>query len=109
MQRIAIALLLLALALPYVRAPLCQAGSHDHGEHHQMAGKSAFDRPPHDASDAAAGCHALMGCTVVLQTSLSEVESRFRSFTQTSDPILRVSTVPIRSRASPDTPPPRIA
>ncbi len=109
MRRFAHSLLLIALVLPYARAPLCQAGSHEHDEHHPMAGMSASLDTPSDGSDAAADCHSLMGCTVVLQSSLAEAGPGFRAFSQAWDPTLQGSAAPILSRASPDTPPPRIA
>ena len=107
MQRIAISLLLLALALPYARAPLCQAGSHEHAEHHGIAGVPAFDRTPSDAPGAAGDCHTLMGCATVLQTSLPVVATGFRAITHAAGDALAITAAPIRSRASPDTPPPK--
>ncbi|WP_419160962.1 hypothetical protein [Candidatus Palauibacter sp.] len=74
-----------------------------------MAGMTAFLDAPSDGSDAAADCHSLMGCAIVLQASLPAVGSGFREFTQAVDPTLQGSAAPIRSRASPDTPPPRTA
>ena len=74
-----------------------------------MAGMSASFDTPSDGSDAAADCHSLMGCAIVLQASLPAVGSGFREFTQAVDPTLQGSAAPIRSRASPDTPPPRTA
>lgn len=109
MRRFAHSLLLIALVLPYARAPLCQAGSHEHDEHAPMAEMSASLDTPSDGSDAAADCHALMGCTVVLQTSLPEVGPGFRAFSQAWGSTLQGSVAVILSRASPDTPPPRIA
>ncbi|WP_423925529.1 hypothetical protein [Candidatus Palauibacter sp.] len=108
MRRIAHSLLLIALILPYARAPLCEAGSHDHPDHHHAGMVAAFADAPGDASDAA-DCHSLMGCAVVLQASLAEAGPGFRTFSQTWDPTLQGSAAPILSRASPDTPPPRTA
>jgi hypothetical protein len=58
MTRLAGILFVIALVLPYARAPVCQAGAHEHGEtrllHHDAAALSG----PHDGTD----CHVLMGC-----------------------------------------------
>lgn len=60
MKRLSGILFMVALALPYARAPLCQVGGHDHGEgrmaHHEAQAVS-------DAHGGAT-CHALMGCQV---------------------------------------------
>lgn len=107
MRRLANSLLLIALVLPYARAPLCEAGSHEHPEDHHAGMVAAFADPPTNGSDAGGDCHSLMGCTVVLQTSLAAAAPGFRAFSQAWDPALQGSAAPILSRASPDTPPPR--
>ena len=109
MRRIATPLLLLVLVLPYARAPLCQAGSHEHADHHHAGMVAAFADAPGDGKAATGDCHSLMGCTVVVQASLAEVGASFRAFAQAWDPALQGGAVVIPSRASPDTPPPRTA
>ena len=108
MRRFANSLLLIAVVLPYARAPLCEAGSHEHPSHnHAIA--AAFAPVAGEGAETTGDCHALMACTVVLQASLAEAEPGFRAFSQAWGPALQVSVAPIRSRASPDTPPPRTA
>ena len=106
MRRFAISLLLIAVVLPYVRAPLCQVGSHEHSAHnHAIA--AALTPAGGDEAATPGDCHALMACTVVLLASLAETRAGFRSFSQAWDPALQSSVAPIPSLASPDTPPPR--
>lgn len=100
-------LILVVLVLPYVRAPLCQAGSHEHADHHAPAGVRALVDLPSHASETATDCHTLMGCAVVLQASLPVVATGFRAFTHATGDALAIAAAPIRSRASPDTPPPK--
>ncbi|WP_420449117.1 hypothetical protein [Candidatus Palauibacter sp.] len=107
MRRLANSLLLIALVLPYARAPLCEAGSHEHPEHQHAGMVAAFADAPGDGSDAPGDCHSLMGCTVVLQTSLAAAGPGFRAFSQAWHPALQGSAALILSRASPDPPPPR--
>ena len=107
MRRFAIPLLLTTLVLPYARAPLCEAGSHEHGEHHAMAGLTTLVEAPAEGADAGADCHSLMGCAVVLQASLPMATAGFRSFAHDSDAALAGAAFQFRSRASPDTPPPK--
>ncbi|WP_419949863.1 hypothetical protein [Candidatus Palauibacter sp.] len=109
MHRFANSLLLIALVLPYARAPLCQAGSHEHADHHHAGMVAAFASASDDGPAATGDCHSLMGCTVVLQASLAEVGASFRALAQAWDPALQGGAVVIPSRASPDTPPPRTA
>lgn len=60
MARLSGIVFLITLVLPYARAPLCQAGAHEHGEgrfvHHEAHTLSG----PHSGD----GCHALMGCQI---------------------------------------------
>ena len=107
MRRFAIPLLLAALVLPYARAPLCEAGSHEHGEHHAMAGSPTLVESPAEGPDAGTDCHSLMGCAVVLQASLPIGTVGFRSLAHDSDAALAGAALQLRSRASPDTPPPQ--
>lgn len=107
MHRFTVPLLLATLVLPYARAPLCEAGSHEHGEHHAMAGLPALVEPPPEGGDAGTDCHSLMGCAVVLQASLPMGTAGFRSFAHDSDAALAGAVFQLRSRASPDTPPPK--
>ena len=106
MRRFAISLLLIAVVLPYARAPLCEVGSHEHPSHnHAIA--AALTSAAGDEAGTPGDCHTLMACTVVLLASLAETGAGFRSFSQAWDPALQGSVAPIPSRASPDTPPPR--
>ncbi len=107
MRRFAIPLLLAALVLPYARAPLCEAGSHEHGEHHAMAGSPTLVESPVEGADAGTDCHSLMGCAVVLQASLPLGTAGFRSFAHDADAAPAGAALQLRSRASPDTPPPQ--
>ena len=107
MRRFAILLLLATLVLPYARAPLCEAGSHEHREHHAMAGLPILVESPGEGGDAGMDCHSLMGCAVVLQASLPMGTASFRSFAHDSNSALAGAAVQLRSRASPDTPPPK--
>lgn len=108
MRRFAISLLLIAVVLPYARAPLCEVGSHEHPSHnHAIA--AALTPVAGDEAATPGDCHTLMACTVVLLASLAETGAGFRAFSQTWDPALQGSVAPIPSRASPDTPPPRTA
>lgn len=107
MRRLTIPLLLATLVLPYARAPLCEAGSHEHGEHHAMAGLPSLVEPPAEGADAGTDCHSLMGCAVVLQASLPVGTAGFRSFAHDSGAALAGAACQLRSRASPDTPPPK--
>jgi len=107
MRRFAIPLLLATLVLPYARAPLCKAGSHEHGEHHAMAGLPTLAESPAEGADGGADCHSLMGCAIVLQASLPMGTAGFRSFAYDSDAALAGAALQLRSRASPDTPPPK--
>ena len=107
MLRSTVPLLLATLVLPYVRAPLCEAGSHEHGEHHAMAGLPTLVEPPSEGSDAGTDCHSLMGCAVVLQASLPMGAAGFRAFAHDSDVAFAGAALQLRSRASPDTPPPK--
>ena len=107
MRRSTALLILAVLVLPYVRAPLCQAGSHEHADHHASAGASAVPQMPSHDSEATTDCHTLMGCAVVLQASLPDVATGFRAFTHATGSALAIAAAPIRSRASPDTPPPK--
>lgn len=100
-------LLLTTLVLPYARAPLCEAGSHEHAGHHAMAGMRALAEAPGEGADAGADCHSLMGCAVVLQASLPTSAAVFRALPHESDAALPAAAAQLRSRASPDTPPPR--
>ena len=109
MRRFAISLLLATLVLPYLRAPLCEAGSHEHGDHHRMAGMRALVEPPPEGADAGTDCHSLMGCAVVLQASLPAATAGFRSPADDSDATPVGAGTQLRSRASPDTPPPKAA
>jgi len=106
MRRFANSLLLIAVVLPYARAPLCEAGSHEHPSHnHAIA--AAFTPVAGDEAETPGDCHALMACTIVLLASLAETGTGFRAFSQAWDPALQGSVAPIPSRASPDTPPPK--
>lgn len=107
MRRFAILLLLTTLVLPYARAPLCEAGSHEHEEHHAMAGARALVDAPGEGADAGADCHSLMGCAVVLQASLPPTAGVFRALPHESGAALPGAASHLRSRASPDTPPPK--
>ena len=106
MRRFANSLLLITVVLPYARAPLCEAGSHEHPSHgHAIA--AAFTPVAGDEAGTPGDCHALMACTIVLLASLEETGTGFRAFSQAWDPALQGSVAPIPSRASPDTPPPK--
>ncbi|MYA34312.1 MAG: hypothetical protein F4164_05885 [Gemmatimonadales bacterium] len=107
MRRLTIPLLLATLVLPYARAPLCEAGSHEHGEHHAMAGLPTLVESPVEGAGAGRDCHSLMGCAVVLQASLPLGTTSFRSFAHDSNVALAGAAFQLRSRASPDTPPPK--
>lgn len=107
MRRLTVPLLLATLVLPYARAPLCEADSHEHGEHHAMAGLPTLVEPPAGGPDAGTDCHSLMGCAVVLQASLPMGTASFRSFAHDSNSALAGAAIQLRSRASPDTPPPK--
>lgn len=99
--------ILVVLVLPYARAPLCQAGSHEHADHDAPAGVHALVDQPGHGSEAAMDCHRLMGCAIVLQASLPVVATGFRAITHSAGDALAITAAPIRSRASPDTPPPK--
>ena len=99
--------ILVVLVLPYVRAPLCQAGSHEHMDHDAPAGVHALVDQPSHGSEAATDCHRLMGCAIVLQASLPAVATGFRAIGHTAGDAPAITAAPIRSRASPDTPPPK--
>ena len=107
MRRLANSLLLIALVLPHARAPLCQAGAHEHEAHHRMAGMHALVDVSGEGEDADADCHSLMGCAVVLQASLPAARADFRTLTHASDAALAGYAAQLLSRASPDTPPPK--
>lgn len=109
MRRFAISLLLAALVFPYARAPLCEAESHEHGRHHPMAGMPALAEAPAEGAEAGGDCHSLMGCAVVLQASLPVATADFRAFAHDGDVAPVGAAALLRSRASPDTPPPKIA
>ena len=108
MHRLASFLILLALALPYARAPLCQAGSHEHAEHHTTQGMSRLAEVRAEGLETGADCHSLMGCAVVLQASLPAAPADFRSAPLDFGAPLAGAAAQLRSRASPDTPPPKI-
>ncbi len=59
---------LLALALPYARAPLCELGSRGHEEHaemdHHEAGLVLIGPVLTGVADGAPDCHVVMGCRV---------------------------------------------
>ena len=69
MRRLGALILLVAFSLPFARAPLCQAGSHEHTGSHEHA-----EHHEHVMYDAAAesitsspderSCHDLMQCQV---------------------------------------------
>ena len=107
MRRFAIFLLLTTLVLPYAHAPLCEAGSHEHAEHRGMKGMPALAEAPGESADAGADCHSLMGCAVVLQASLPAAAAVFRALPHRSDASRPGAVAQLRSRASPDTPPPK--
>lgn len=107
MRQLAVPLLLATLVLPYVRAPLCEAGSHEHGEHHAMAELPTLVEPSTEGPDAGTDCHSMMGCAVLLQASLPMNTAGFRAFAHDSATALAGAACQLRSRASPDTPPPK--
>ena len=109
MRRCAISLLLIVLVLPYLRAPLCEAGSHEHEGHDPMAGMRALVEAPPEGADPVADCHSLMGCAGVPQASLPVAAAGFRSPGSNSDTAPTAASSQLRSRASPDTPPPKAA
>ena len=102
------ALLILAvLALPYVRAPLCQAGSHDHLDNHATAGAGVLVNTPGEGSEEATDCHTLMSCAAVLQASHPVVKPGFQALAHTTGNSRVPVVVPNLPQASPDTPPPK--
>ena len=109
MHRLTRSLILLALVLPYARAPLCQAGSHEHGEHGPTHGMSTLAEARAEGLEPGADCHSLMGCAVVLQASLPAAPAEFRSAPLDFGAPLAGAAAQLRSRASPDTPPPKTA
>lgn len=109
MHRLTRSLILLALVLPYARAPLCQAGSHEHGEHHPTQGMSTPAEARAEGLEAGADCHSLMGCAIVLQASLPVAPADFRAVPDDLGAPLAGAAAQLRSRASPDTPPPKAA
>lgn len=64
MNRIVSALLLLVLALPYARTPICSTSGHEHeGHDRSVAALAAHDGGASDTSD----CHSLMACDTTIQ------------------------------------------
>ena len=72
-----------------------------------MAGSPTLVESPAEGPDAGTDCHSLMGCAVVLQASLPLGSAGFRSFAHDADAALAGAALQLRSRASPDTPPPK--
>jgi hypothetical protein len=64
MNRVLSALLLIVLALPYARTPICSSSGHEHeGHDRSVAALAAHDGHGSDASD----CHSLMACDTSIQ------------------------------------------
>ena len=72
-----------------------------------MAGMATLAEAPGDGADTGADCHSLMGCAVALQASLPTSAAVFRALPLGSDASRPGATAQLRSRASPDTPPPK--
>jgi hypothetical protein len=65
-RRLAAALILVTLVLPYASAPLCAVAAHEHAGHAGHHATRAFVSAGHDAMGSG-GCHALMACELTVQ------------------------------------------
>lgn len=104
MKRFASLLVLMALALPYGRTPICASSGHEHEGHHgDMAGITA----PDGHAGTAAECHELMACDTSVQGTpairFSVVESRDRLIPRAD----RLSTEYQGPTRAPTPPPPQ--
>lgn len=103
MRRIPGLLLLLAVALPYARAPMCEADAHEH--HHGSV--HTVEAPEHGA-ETAIDCHALMGCGTVLVATddrLADQVRRHPARTNATAPDVRCRAAPF---PDPESPPPKL-
>ena len=71
MKRAVSLLLLLVLALPYARTPICDGSGHEHGDHAPVT--ATFDAPDHHGGDSS-DCHRLMACDTVIQGLIAAAE-----------------------------------
>lgn len=104
MLRLPALTLLIALVLPYARAPLCQAGAHEHEEGQMMA---------HHEEDVVSGpdsdidCHTLMACQVGADlVAITLGPAAHAALGPTNDRALPTQSPP-NIRFSPEVPPPR--
>ena len=87
MNRIVSVLLLLVLALPYARTPVCSTSGHEHqGHDRSVVAVAAHDGHASESSD----CHSLMACDTTIQADMTM-----------SAPVLEIAPDLTASSASP--------